>query len=286
MSQSRKRWGVGGLLLILSALAHQASAQDTQCPPGFERIPSGLACAAVNLAGADGTYAGLVAPVSSTRTCPEGFERPPGVNFCVATRLTLNAIGALPILEARTSRFCPEGFHRPPGVRLCIASNLVVKTNGSSSVLEGPSGDDCPVGFYKPVGSTICVAENERAATRELERPVGSHCPPGFHRPPGVTVCIARNLLFASTLPANIAAPVGMCPRGWIKPPGVNFCIPTRLKAPSAGGAIIDDFIPNPCPSGTYEVWFDMPVYDEDGLFVVDYVPTRFCVSEGTLPAG
>jgi hypothetical protein len=285
MSHSRAWWWVGGLLLILSGFATRASAQDS-CPPGFERIPSGLACAAVNLAGPDGTYPGLVESLPSTHTCPEGFERPPGVNFCVATRLTLNAIGTLPILEARTSRFCPEGFHRPPGVRLCIASNLVVKTASSGSVLVGPTGDHCPVGFYKPVGSTICVAENERAPTRELERPVGSHCPPGFHRPPGVTVCIARNVLFAKTLPANLAAPVGICPRHWVKPPGVNFCVPTRLKSPSAGGAIVDDFIPNPCPSNTYEVWFDMPVYDDAGLFVIDYVPTRFCVPEGTLPAG
>jgi hypothetical protein len=45
-------------------------------------------------------------------------------------------------------------------------------------------------------------------------------------------------------------------------------------------------FTPNACPAGKVEVWFDVPVYDEEtGWWVVDYIPTRFCVPDD-VPAG
>ncbi len=284
MSHSKRLWLLGGALLLLAGMTASASAQEISCPEGFQRIPSGAACAAENLAGADGTFSGLTAPLTSARSCPEGFERPPGVNFCVATRLTVNAIGALPILERQTSRFCPEGFHRQTGSTICVASNLTVAMQGSSTTLSGPT-QDCPVGFYRPVGSTVCVAGNLQAALDVLPDPVGPHCRPGFFRPPGVAICLPKAVVYASTVPLNISVPTGSCPRNWHRPPGVRFCIPSHERVP--GSNIVFGYTPNPCPAGKVEVWFDVPVYDEEtGWFVVDYIPTRFCVPENLNPAG
>jgi hypothetical protein len=42
----------------------------------------------------------------------------------------------------------------------------------------------------------------------------------------------------------------------------------------------------NGCPEGTVLIMWDMPIYDEDGLFVIGYEPTPFCVDEDLEPAG
>ncbi len=42
----------------------------------------------------------------------------------------------------------------------------------------------------------------------------------------------------------------------------------------------------NRCPSGTFLSPFDMPIYDEAGLFVVDYKTVWFCLPEDLEPAG
>jgi hypothetical protein len=272
-------------MLILASMAGRASAQDISCPEGFQRIPSGAACAAANLAGADGTFSGLTAPLTSARSCPEGFERPPGVNFCVATNLTVNAVGALPILERQTSRFCPEGFHRQTGSAICVASNLTVTMQGSNATLLGPT-QECPVGFYRPVGSTVCVAGNQQGEVHVLPLPIAAKCPPGYFRPPGVAICLPKTVVYASTVPLNVPVPTGACPPNWHRPPGVKFCVPSHERVPP-GSTLVFGYTPNPCPAGKIEVWFDVPVYDEEtGLFVVDYIPTRFCVPEGLEPAG
>lgn len=40
------------------------------------------------------------------------------------------------------------------------------------------------------------------------------------------------------------------------------------------------------CPKGTVSIVHEMPVYDEDGLFVVCYKKVPICVPEGLEPAG
>jgi hypothetical protein len=40
------------------------------------------------------------------------------------------------------------------------------------------------------------------------------------------------------------------------------------------------------CPEGTVLVMWDMPIYDDEGLFVIGYEPTPFCVDEDLEPAG
>jgi hypothetical protein len=283
MSRLMRIWYVGMLWLLSSVGAHALA--DPVCPEGFQHSPSGLVCFAKNLAGSDGAFSGLTAPTGADGACPPRFERPPGVNFCVLNTLTVNATAELLILEAQTGRLCPDGFQRPAGVNLCVASNLLLKKQGSNAVLNG-AGGDCPVGFFRPVGSTICVAGIEQART--LSPPSGARCPPGFHRPPGVTVCIAKNLIYSTSLPANVAPPTGLCPKNWHRPPGLRFCIPKYIKTPTMSGLnpVLSDTIILPCPAGTFESWFDVPVYDEAGLFVVDYVTTRFCLPEGLEPAG
>lgn len=46
-----------------------------------------------------------------------------------------------------------------------------------------------------------------------------------------------------------------------------------------------DGFV-NPCPQGTTGIWWDMPVYDDDGLFVIGYVMTWWCIPDDLQPAG
>lgn len=286
MIHLKKIWLLGGALLILAGLSAKASADGGDCPRGFELIPSGAACAAVNLAGADGTFSGLIAQPTSTRSCPDGFERPSGVNFCVAKNLTVNATGSRLILESQTSRFCPEGFHRQTGSTICVASNLTIATQGTTATLSGPTLD-CPVGFYRPVGSTICVAGILQGTVSVLPEPVGPQCPKGFHRPPGIAVCIPKAIVYATTVPASITIPTGSCPANWHRPPGVKFCIPSHERVPPSTNVVIGYGGPNVCAAGTIEVWFDVPVYDEEtGWWVVDYIPTRFCVPEDLEPAG
>lgn len=40
------------------------------------------------------------------------------------------------------------------------------------------------------------------------------------------------------------------------------------------------------CPEGTVLIMWDMPIYDDEGLFVIGYEPTPFCVDEDLEPAG
>lgn len=288
MPHSRKPWTLTGLLLVLGAFSANAFADsDPGCPEGFKQIPSGLACAAADMAGPDGTFPGVIWEAPAGDDCAEGFERPLGVNFCIAENLTVNATRDLPILEWQTSRLCPEGFHRQPGSHICVASNLVLAMQRDGSAKLG-STSDCPTGFYRPVGSTVCVAGTMQGSSTVLENPVGPFCPPGFHRPPGVTVCIPKNLIYGRTAPFNVAVPKGECPKHWHRPAGVQFCIPSHEQANAGGSAgIVLGFTQNLCPVGTYEVWFDVPVYDDEhGWFIVDYIPTRFCVPEDLQPAG
>lgn len=42
----------------------------------------------------------------------------------------------------------------------------------------------------------------------------------------------------------------------------------------------------NGCPEGTILIMFDMPIYDDEGLFVVGHEPTPMCIDEDTQPAG
>ena len=275
-------WSLGGALLVLACLSFKVSAQGVDCPQRVERLPSGAACAAANLGGADETLPGLVASPTSTRSCRR-LQRPAGVNFCVAKNLTVNAIGSLPILEKHTSRFCPEGFHRRTGSTICVASNLTIAVQGANATLLGPT-QDCPVGFYRPVGSTICVAGIVTGSVSVLPAPVGPQCPAGFYRPPGVAICLPKAIVYASTVPASIVVPTGACPANWHRPPGVRFCIPSHERVPPSTN-ILFGFTPNACPAGKVEVWFDVPVYDEEtGWWVVDYIPTRFCVPEDLEP--
>ena len=40
------------------------------------------------------------------------------------------------------------------------------------------------------------------------------------------------------------------------------------------------------CPEGTYLVIWDQPIYDDEGLFIIGYEPTPYCIDEDTEPAG
>ena len=68
----------------------------------------------------------------------------------------------------------------------------------------------------------------------------------------------------------------------------MRWCIPKYIKSPGVASfnPQLSDTIVLPCPAGTVESWFDVPVYDANGLFVVDYVSTRFCIPENLEPAG
>ena len=48
----------------------------------------------------------------------------------------------------------------------------------------------------------------------------------------------------------------------------------------------INEFVFNPCPAGSVLTPFEMPVYDGNGLFVVDYETVWFCIPEDLEPAG
>jgi hypothetical protein len=54
---------------------------------------------------------------------------------------------------------------------------------------------------------------------------------------------------------------------------------PAKHQAPNLG-------LVAKCPAGTVRVMFDVPVYDEDGLFVVGYDRRPFCVPVDLEPAG
>ena len=40
------------------------------------------------------------------------------------------------------------------------------------------------------------------------------------------------------------------------------------------------------CPEGTYKVMFKMPIYDDNGLFVIGHKLVPYCIDENTVPAG
>lgn len=42
----------------------------------------------------------------------------------------------------------------------------------------------------------------------------------------------------------------------------------------------------NGCPEGTQLIIWNQPIYDEEGLFVVDHEPTPYCIDEDFEPAG
>ena len=40
------------------------------------------------------------------------------------------------------------------------------------------------------------------------------------------------------------------------------------------------------CPEGTHLVWFKMPIYDKEGLFVIGHKLVPYCVDNNNVPAG
>lgn len=61
-----------------------------------------------------------------------------------------------------------------------------------------------------------------------------------------------------------------------------------KFKLPqSKGGRGLDTLgFVAPCPSGTFLSPFEMPVYDNNGLFVIDYKTVWFCIPNDLEPAG
>ncbi len=257
------------------------------CPSGFAPIPSGLACAAINIT----TTA--TADIPPPQDCPTGFERVPGVRFCVAKNLTIEIKNNVMLIAKKVNLGCPVGFSQAPGTTICTANNLMLKEVDHEVKLFAYE-TQCSRGFFKPEGARFCM---ELSSSGELAPPVND-CPPGFIRPPGVHFCVANNLLFADPNRRNAPPPpVGICPEGWVKPDGVNFCVPTTITtlcgADCGSGEFTaiktsKNYLPEgqQCPAGTTVVWFDMPVYDEQGLFVVDFKPTQLCVNLPAMPAG
>ncbi len=280
------------LALLVAPFSNAATrtSSDLACPENFVPIPSGLACQAANL-GKAASY--LAAPEED---CPDGFERVPGVAFCVAQNLQLHIEQDLILLQANRADDCPSGFSRAVGSTICTADNLAIADrNGDPALVQLPN--DCPSGFHRPPGVRFCIAKN---LTSTQLQPSAQTCPPGFSRPPGVQFCTAIDLIYAKTELPALPPPRGECPTNWHKPDNVNFCIPsTEVQAcGSASDCYVHGFVglrlhrpvgdlkQNPCPSGTVEVWWDMPIYDDNGLFVEDYVPARFCMPIDTQPAG
>lgn len=54
----------------------------------------------------------------------------------------------------------------------------------------------------------------------------------------------------------------------------------------TTGTASIDPVYGIRCPEGTTLTPFEMPVYDERGLFVVDHETVWFCIDDDLTPAG
>ncbi|MGI9285927.1 MAG: hypothetical protein ACR2P1_11105, partial [Pseudomonadales bacterium] len=154
--------------------------------------------------------------------------------------------------------------------------------------------DHCPKGFHRPPGVAVCIAKNLAAKSGPPQT-----CPPGFVKPPGVNFCIATNLILDQSVDGLDRLDGGIgCPAGWHRPPHVNFCIPST-EVVGCGYDCRDqehdavyfrpsvkDFAPTPCPAGTEEIWWDAPVYDDEGLFVVGTIPTRTCIPQDLEPAG
>jgi hypothetical protein len=96
----------------------------------------------------------------------------------------------------------------------------------------------------------------------------------------------------------STAYPVGLCLnvltetgvlRSWSK--GKTPSAPLGLKM-VRGASVRKSCVEKPnklkakCPKGTVSIVHEMPVYDEDGLFVVCYKKVPFCVPEDLEPAG
>ncbi len=288
-----KLFAVSALLATL-LLASGANAQGRDsgqfgCPDNFIPIPSGLACQAADLRG-PASY-----PLVPGDDCPERFEYVAGLSFCVAQHLAVSIDldsdqREIVFLEGLIERDCPPNFSRPVGSTVCTADNLTIEDkDGIAQLALLP--DDCPPGFYRPHGVRFCIPENK--TSKEQLQATGQNCPPGFARPPGVRFCIPTHIIYNDRDHHQLPPPQGLCPEGWHKPDGVNFCIPRQMAFGELGGLygidirrVVDDFVLTPCPEGTIEIWWDMPVYDDEGLFVVDFIPTRTCISERLQPAG
>ncbi|MDN3638616.1 hypothetical protein QWY82_07345 [Simiduia curdlanivorans] len=283
-------WVIFAATQSVNSLAQSTTGSGTLgCPEGFAPIPSGLACAAVNLTG------DISWDIPPGTDCPKGFERPAGVRFCIASNLSLDVQDDTLLISKFVGSDCGPGFSRAPGTTICTADNLVLDLVDNEVKLARFTGD-CPRGFHRPLGSRFCVAENLTLKT--LSAPPSQDCPPGFIRPAGVHFCIASNMLFADEGRLNdLPPPQGICPEGWTKPRNVNFCVPKNI-ASACGRECGTDFATiaikpayegdelAPCPAGSVEIWWDMPVYDEQGLFVVGHTATRTCIPESLDPAG
>lgn len=257
------------------------------CPEGFIPAPYIDACIPENYA-----VEKVVIDFPPGTDCPEGFERPPGVRFCIATNMTLKIVGELFVLEGNRSSACPDGFSVAVGSTICTADNLVLVVDSNEVKLMSYK-PRCPKGFHKPAGVRFCIPKNLTSKT--LLPPPPPACPPGFAKPPGVNFCIATNILYADENRRNdLVAPEGDCPPRWVKSSN-GFCVPEFIVSNSSRtdpetkliiGPYLGDFEITPCPRGTEEIWWDMPVYDEQGLFVVGYQPTRTCIPEDLEPEG
>ena len=63
----------------------------------------------------------------------------------------------------------------------------------------------------------------------------------------------------------------------------VPYSLQRRNVPPSNGGVV---FGSNGCPEGSSLIIWDAPVYDEEGLFVVDSEPTPVCIPDDLEPEG
>jgi len=57
-----------------------------------------------------------------------------------------------------------------------------------------------------------------------------------------------------------------------------------RRNVPPANGGVV--FGSNGCPEGSSLIMWDAPIYDEEGLFVVDSEPTPVCIPDNLEPEG
>ncbi len=57
-----------------------------------------------------------------------------------------------------------------------------------------------------------------------------------------------------------------------------------RRNVPPANGGVV--FGSNGCPEGSSLIMWDAPIYDEEGLFVVDTEPMPVCIPDDLEPEG
>jgi hypothetical protein len=63
--------------------------------------------------------------------------------------------------------------------------------------------------------------------------------------------------------------------------PGVIVAPPPASGPASPIGRFL-----GPCPPGTILIWFEQPVYDRAGLFVIGHKLVPYCIPEDLEPAG